>query len=60
MSGLRPPLISARLELRTFAAGDVDRLFAVFGDPRVMRFVGATRRASSRSALESGSPAAPL
>ncbi|MCX6374105.1 MAG: GNAT family N-acetyltransferase [Actinobacteria bacterium] len=53
MNDLRPPLISARLELRTFAAGDLDGLFAVFGDPRVMRFVGATRRPLDRDALRS-------
>ena len=51
MSDLRPPLLSARLELRTFTAGDLDGLFAVFGDPRVMRFVGATRRPLDRDAL---------
>jgi RimJ/RimL family protein N-acetyltransferase len=39
-----PPLHTERLELRRFAAADREPLAGVFGDPAVMRFVGAERR----------------
>jgi RimJ/RimL family protein N-acetyltransferase len=38
-----PPLRTERLELRRFAAADREPLAEVFGDPVVMRFVGAER-----------------
>lgn len=53
MSVVAPPLLTARLELRAFVADDLDGLFAVFGDVRVMRFVGAARRPLDRAALRS-------
>lgn len=34
------PLQTARLTLHPFDEGDTDRLFELFGDPEVMRFVG--------------------
>jgi RimJ/RimL family protein N-acetyltransferase len=40
----RPPLRTARLELRRFAGRDLGPLLAVFGDPEVMRYVGTERR----------------
>jgi RimJ/RimL family protein N-acetyltransferase len=39
-----PPLLTERLELRRLAAADREPLAQVFGDPVVMRFVGADRR----------------
>ena len=46
-----PPLVTERLELRRFAAADLEPLLAVFGDADVMRYVGAERRplAATRS-----------
>ena len=38
-----PPLVTQRLELRRFAASDLEPLLGVFGDAAVMRFVGAQR-----------------
>ncbi len=38
-----PPLRTERLELRRLAAADLEPLLEVFGDPEVMRFVGAER-----------------
>ncbi len=38
-----PPLQTERLVLRRFAGGDLEPLAGVFGDPEVMRFVGARR-----------------
>jgi RimJ/RimL family protein N-acetyltransferase len=40
----RPPLRTERLELRRFAGADLGPLLTAFGDPRVMRFVGADRK----------------
>ena len=40
----RPPLLTERLELRRFAGRDLGPLLTIFGDPHVMRFVGAERR----------------
>ncbi len=40
----RPPLRSARLELRRFRGADLTPLLVAFGDPEVMRFVGTERR----------------
>ena len=44
----RPPLLTERLELRRFAAADLEPLLAVFGDAAVMRYVGAERRPLDR------------
>ena len=44
----RPPLLTERLELRRFAAADLEPLLDVFGDPEVMRYVGAERRPLDR------------
>jgi RimJ/RimL family protein N-acetyltransferase len=46
-----PPLLSARLQLRRPRDGDLTGLHRVFGDPRVMRFVGAARLPLSRGEL---------
>jgi ribosomal-protein-alanine N-acetyltransferase len=40
----RPPLRTERLELRRFAGADLGPLLVAFGDPHVMRFVGAERQ----------------
>ena len=45
----RPPLHTERLELRRFTAADLEPLLGVFGDPEVMRYVGAERRPLRRS-----------
>ena len=45
----RPPLLTERLELRRFTAADLEPLLGVFGDPEVMRYVGAERRPLRRS-----------
>jgi len=47
----RPPLVTERLELRRFAGADLGPLLTVFGDPRVMRFVGAERRPLTGNAI---------
>jgi RimJ/RimL family protein N-acetyltransferase len=39
-----PPLRTERLELRRFAGADLGPLLVAFGDPHVMRFVGAERK----------------
>lgn len=38
------PLLTARLALRPFVPADLESLLPIFGDPAVMRFVGAGRR----------------
>jgi RimJ/RimL family protein N-acetyltransferase len=40
----RPPLHSERLELRRFSGADLGPLLVAFGDPQVMRFIGAERK----------------
>jgi ribosomal-protein-alanine N-acetyltransferase len=45
------PLRTERLELRPFVDGDLEALFAVYGDPEVMRFVGTERRPFKRAQL---------
>lgn len=40
----RPPLVTGRLELRRISGADVGPLLVAFGDPEVMRFVGAERK----------------
>ena len=45
----RPPLQTERLALRRFTAADLEPLLGVFGDPEVMRYVGAERRPLRRS-----------
>ena len=47
----RPPLLTERLELRRFAAADLEPLLAVFGDAAVMRYVGAERRPLDRDGV---------
>jgi ribosomal-protein-alanine N-acetyltransferase len=49
----RLPLVTMRLELRPFVADDLDGLVEIFGDPVVMRFVGAERRPLDRDAVRS-------
>ncbi len=39
-----PPLGTERLRLRRFTPADLEPLLGVFGDPEVMRYVGAERR----------------
>jgi RimJ/RimL family protein N-acetyltransferase len=39
-----PPLVTERLQLRRFTGADVGPLLVAFGDPEVMRFVGAERK----------------
>jgi RimJ/RimL family protein N-acetyltransferase len=46
-----PPLLTERLELRRFAAGDLEPLLAVFGDAAVMRYVGEERRPLDRAGV---------
>ena len=46
-----PPLRTERLELRRFAAADLEPLLDVFGDAEVMRYVGAERRPLDRDAV---------
>ncbi len=46
-----PPLVTERLELRRFTPADLEPLLAVFGDPEVMRYVGAERRPLDRKAV---------
>jgi [ribosomal protein S5]-alanine N-acetyltransferase len=45
-------LVTDRLELRPFTETDLDDLLDVFGDPAVMRYVGAGRRPLDRERLE--------
>jgi RimJ/RimL family protein N-acetyltransferase len=47
-----PPLATERLELRRFTAADLEPLLHVFGDPEVMRYVGAERRPLGREQVE--------
>jgi [ribosomal protein S5]-alanine N-acetyltransferase len=44
-----PPLVTDRLLLRPCVADDLEALCGVFGDPQVMRFVGAGRAPLGRS-----------
>jgi RimJ/RimL family protein N-acetyltransferase len=44
-----PPLLTERLELRRFTPSDLEPLLGVFGDPEVMRYVGAERRPLDRT-----------
>ncbi|NLE22402.1 MAG: GNAT family N-acetyltransferase [Actinobacteria bacterium] len=46
-----PPLVTERLELRRFTPADLEPLLTVFGDPDVMRFVGAERRPLDRKGV---------
>ena len=48
----RPPLLTPRLGLRRFAGRDLGPLLTVFGDPAVMRFVGADRRPLTGDAVK--------
>lgn len=47
-SAATPPLVTERLELRRFTPADLEPLLGVFGDPEVMRYVGAERRPLDR------------
>jgi hypothetical protein len=47
----RLPLRTSRLLLRRLTDGDVDELAAIFGDARVMRYVGACGRTLDRAQL---------
>jgi [ribosomal protein S5]-alanine N-acetyltransferase len=51
LAAARLPLRTERLKLRGFAAGDLEALCAVFGDPEVMRYVGVERRPLERAQL---------
>ncbi len=51
-----PPLATGRLELRRLRADDREPLLAVFGDPEVMRFVGAERQPLSPVEVDRCSP----
>lgn len=46
-----PPLTTERLVLRRFTPADLEPLLGVFGDPEVMRYVGAERRPLDRPAV---------
>jgi len=48
---VRLPLLTSRLQLRMFRPEDAEPLMAVFGDPEVMRFVGATGQTFDRLQL---------
>ncbi len=48
----RPPLRTERLELRRFAGADLGPLLTAFGDPEVMRYVGAERRPLTGNAVQ--------
>ena len=47
----RPPLRTERLELRRFGSPDLGPLLTAFGDPEVMRYVGAERRPLTGNAV---------
>jgi ribosomal-protein-alanine N-acetyltransferase len=51
LAAARPPLRTERLELRRFAGADLGPLLTAFGDPEVMRFVGAERRPLTGNAV---------
>jgi RimJ/RimL family protein N-acetyltransferase len=48
-----PPLATERLDLRRFTPSDLEPLLDVFGDPEVMRYVGAERRPLDRRGVAS-------
>jgi RimJ/RimL family protein N-acetyltransferase len=48
----RPPLLTERLELRRFGGADLGPLLTVFGDQRVMRFVGSERKPLTGDAVK--------
>ena len=53
-----PPLRTERLELRRFAAPDLEPLLEVFGDAEVMQFVGAERTPLDAAQLAASQAAA--
>jgi [ribosomal protein S5]-alanine N-acetyltransferase len=57
-AAVQPPLLTERLELRRFTAADLEPLLDVFGDPEVMRYVGAERRPLDATGVRALSDAA--